>query len=81
MRYFLILFAIVAALMPASIVVNIDNPLLTYVCSLTLISVLICRIIARMHDLAMNEATRMLPSDEEDFPLTTFICSHFTEKN
>ncbi|KAF9037564.1 hypothetical protein BJ165DRAFT_1408252 [Panaeolus papilionaceus] len=50
-------------------------------CSPTLISVLICRGIAKMHDLAINEAARMLPSDDEDFQLTTFIYSQFTVEN
>ncbi|KAF9037561.1 hypothetical protein BJ165DRAFT_1597290 [Panaeolus papilionaceus] len=73
--FFIVLFAIVAALMPASIVVNRENPFLTYVCPTTLISVLICRGIQSMHELALNNAAQRPTCDDEDFQLTTFIHS------
>ncbi|KAF9037492.1 hypothetical protein BJ165DRAFT_559610 [Panaeolus papilionaceus] len=75
---FIVLFAIVAALMPSSIAVNTDNPFVTFICPTTIISILNCRIIQNMHNIAINEASRRSPCDnDQDFQLTTFIHSDF----
>ncbi|KAF9031308.1 hypothetical protein BJ165DRAFT_1411195 [Panaeolus papilionaceus] len=75
---FIVLFAIVAALLPSSIAVNTENPFVIFVCPTTLVSVLNCRIIQNMHNIAINEASRRSPcNDNQDFQLTTFIHSDF----
>ncbi|KAF9037493.1 hypothetical protein BJ165DRAFT_1558257 [Panaeolus papilionaceus] len=75
---FIVLFALVAGLMPSSIAANTDNPFVTFICPTTIISVLSCRIIQNMHNIAINEASQRSPCDnDQDFQLTTFIHSEF----